>query len=264
MKLVLLGSSSFAVPVFEFLFKHYEIAGVYTRIPKPSGRKRIITPTPVETWATEHKIPIHYSIRNFKTDGAQYAVIMSYGVIIPDDVLQMCRFINVHPSDLPKYRGPAPIREMLKNGDTRSAVCLINTVHDPDAGDIYLKESFDVDVNDTNETIQNKVSDITMNLLSKYLECPESYPPIPQSGTPIITKKTTKEDVEVSFLDDKMKLHNIVRAYGFARTTIEGHDLKVLKTQVDKNVNEVKILEVQLPGKKPISWKDFHNGYMHS
>ncbi len=261
MKIILLGSSSFAVPVFEFLFNCYEIAGVYTRTPKPAGRKKVLTPTPVETWAVGHDIPIHYAIRDFKTEGAKYAVIMSYGVIIPDNVLEMCKFINVHPSDLPKYRGPAPIREMLKNGDARSAVCLIDTVHDADAGGIYVREEFDVDINDTNETIQDKVSNIASRLLEQYLSHPETYPLVPQSGMPSVTHKISKLDVEVDF-DSKMKLHNVVRAYGFARTIVAGHEVKVLKTRVESN--EVKILELQLPGKKPISWNDFKNGYLHS
>lgn len=177
MKLVLLGSSGFSTPVFEFLFRQrYDIVGVYTRTPKPVGRKRILTPTPVDAWAATHGLPVHYSIRDFDSKGAEYAVVMSYGVIIPDDVLKKCKFVNVHPSDLPKYRGPAPIREMLKNGDTQSAVCLIDTVHEPDAGGVFIREPFNVDVNDTNETIQDKVSEIAIRLLLEYLSRPRCIP----------------------------------------------------------------------------------------
>ena len=77
-----------------------------------------------------------------------------------------------------------------------------------------------------------------------------------------MTQKISSNDVEVDPAADRMRLHNVVRAYGFTRTKIAGHEVKVLKTRVDEKTGSVNILELQLPGKKPITWKDFQNGYL--
>ena len=71
-------------------------------------------------------------------------VVISYGVILRDNVLSSAPCVNIHPSALPKYRGPSPIRTALYNGDTRSAVCLIQMTPELDAGDIYMSRDFDI------------------------------------------------------------------------------------------------------------------------
>lgn len=258
MKLILMGTNDFVVPVFDALREKHEIISVFTRAPAPIGRKQIITPSPVQNWATQHAIPVHNSIKEFENDGADFIVVMSYGVILPDDVLARGNFINIHPSDLPKYRGPSPIRTAIKNGDKKSAVCLMKIAHDLDAGDIYMRVPFDIDLDDTNETIENKVDEITIKMLDEFFSSPEKYKPVAQTGTPIITHKFTSADEIIDWTKSPLEIHNTVRSLGAGRTKINGIDVKILKTKIENG--ELKILEIQPAGKKPMDWKSFTNG----
>lgn len=258
MKLILMGTNDFVVPVFESLRKKHDILSVFTRAPKPTGRKQILTPSPVHIWAESHNIPVHTSIRDFDGMVADYVFVMSYGVIIPDNILSQSRFINIHPSNLPKYRGPSPIRTAIKNGDKTSAVCLMQMNHDLDAGDIYMCREFDIDLNDTNETVEKKVGDIAIKMLDEYLAHPEKYQPIPQNGEPTFTHKFTGDDEIIDWNKSPIEIHNLVRALGAGRTRINGIDVKILETRIENG--ELKILQIQPSGKKPMDWKSFVNG----
>lgn len=257
-KLILMGTNAFVVPIFESLRAHHDILSVYTRAPKPMGRKQVITPSPVHTWANEHNIPVHNSIREFENQGADFVVVISYGVILPDNVLASGNFINIHPSSLPKYRGPSPIRSAIKNGDSKSAVCIMKIAHELDAGDIYMRREFDIDINDTNETVENKVSVIAADMLSEFLATPEKYNAVPQSGAPIITHKFSGADEIIDWTKPAIEIHNTVRALGCGRTKINGMDVKILKTKVENG--NLEILQIQPAGKKPMDWKSFVNG----
>ena len=106
MKLVLMGTNDFVVPIFEAVrLSGHEIVAVFTRAPKPVGRKQVLTPSPVHLWANEHGLTVHTSIKEYNY-APDMVVVVSYGVILCDNVLNSGPIINIHPSDLPKYRGP--------------------------------------------------------------------------------------------------------------------------------------------------------------
>ena len=257
-KLILMGTNEFVVPVFESLAQKHDIISVFTRAPKPIGRKQILTKSPVHLWAEKRGITVHTSIREFENDDADFIVVISYGVVLKDDILAQGNFINIHPSDLPKYRGPSPIRTAIKNGDTKSAICLMQIAHDLDAGDIYMRREFDIDINDTNESVENKVSVIASKMLDDFLSNPEKYKPMPQVGTPVITHKFTSVDEIIDWKKSPVEIHNLVRSMGAGRTKINGMDVKILKTKITDG--KLDILEIQPAGKKPMDWKSFVNG----
>jgi len=258
MKLILMGTNDFVVPVFDALRQKHDIISVFTRAPAPTGRKQVLTPSPVQTWAETHGISVHNSIKEFDNAGADFVVVMSYGVIVPDDILARGNFINIHPSKLPKYRGPSPIRTALKNGDNISAVCLMKMVHECDAGDVYMCREFDIDINDTNDTIENKVDKIAIDMLNEFLAQPGNFPPIAQIGTPIKTRKFTGADEIIDWTMSPMEIHNLVRSLGCGRTKINGVDVKILETKIENG--ELQILQIQPSGKRPMDWKSFVNG----
>ena len=257
-KLILMGTSDFVVPIFESLRQKHDVISVFTRAPKPAGRKQVLTPSPVHLWAESHNIPVHTSIREFDNAGADFVIVMSYGVIIKDDVLVRGNFINIHPSDLPKYRGPSPIRTAIKNGDTKSAVCLMKLAHDVDAGDVYMHREFDIDLDDTFKTVETKVDNIAIEMLDEFLAAPEKYKPMPQVGTPTMSYKISSDDTIIDWNKSILEIHNLVRAYGSGRTKINGIDVKILKTKITDG--KLDILKIQPAGKKPMDWKSFVNG----
>ena len=145
MKLVLMGTNAFVVPIFDAIKNAgHEIMAVFTRAPKPVGRKQVLTPSPVHNWANENGLTVHTDIKEYNYS-PDMIVVISYGVILRDNVLESAPCVNIHPSDLPAYRGPSPIRTALYNGDTKSAVCLMAVTPELDAGDIYMRHEFDIE-----------------------------------------------------------------------------------------------------------------------
>ena len=246
MKIVLMGTNEFVVPIFDAVLNAgHEIMAVFTRAPKPVGRKHILTPSPVHIWAQSHNLPVYTNIRdyNFSPD---MVVVVSYGVILRENVLSSAPCVNIHPSDLPKYRGPSPIRTAIYNGD------------ELDAGDIYMRREFDIGENDTNEDVESVVSKIGAQMLTEYLSNPFGYVPTPQFGTPTYTRKFTGADEIIDWSKSPREIHNQIRALGAGRTKINGVDVKILETRVENN--ELKILRIQPAGKKPMDWRSFVNG----
>lgn len=257
MKIVLMGTNEFVVPMFDAVAQEHEIMAVFTRAPKPQGRKQILTKSPVHTWAESHGFPVFHKMSeyNFAPD---MVVVVSYGAILRDNVLNSAPCINIHPSNLPQYRGPSPIRTAIYNGDSSSAVCLMQITPELDAGDIYIRRAFDIGENDTNADVERRVSEIGADILTEYLKNPNAYVAVPQSGLPTFTRKFSGADETIDWARSPREIHNQIRALGAGRTTINGIDVKILETCV-KN-GKLDILRLQPAGKKPMDWVSFING----
>lgn len=259
MKIVLMGTNAFVVPIFQSVVDAgHEIMAVYTRAPKPVGRKQILTPSPVHDWAAAHGFPVFHNPREYDLH-PDMVVVISYGAILRDNVLNSAPCINIHPSDLPKYRGASPIRSAIYNGDAQSAVCLMDVTSELDAGDVHMRVPFEIGSDDTNEIIENRVAEIGANMLREYLNNPMAYPPVSQSGTPTFTRKFTGADEIIDWKKSPRDIHNQVRALGAGRTKINGTDVKILGTRI--NDGALEILRIQPAGKKPMDWQSYINGH---
>lgn len=256
--LILMGTNGFVVPVFDALSKSHNIISVFTRAPKPVGRKHVLTKSPVHIWADEKNIPVHTSIREFDNSGADWVFVMSYGVLLSDEILSRGRFINIHPSFLPKYRGPSPIRTALLNGDKNIGVCLMQIVHDLDAGGVYMCKNINIEDNDTNETLEKRVSSLSIEIINEFFENPERFHLTPQMGDPSYTKKFTSDDEVIDWNKTPEQIHNLIRALGAGRTKINGIDVKILETRIVNGM--LNITKIQPAGKKAMDWKSFVNG----
>jgi methionyl-tRNA formyltransferase len=260
MKLILMGTNAFVVPIFDDLNKKHDIIAVFTRAPKPVGRKHILTPSPVHVWAESKNLPVYTSIKEFDSvsDKPDMIVVISYGVILRENVLNAAKCINIHPSSLPKYRGPSPIKTAILNGDKTMDVCLMNITSELDAGDVYMRKNIVIDENDTNETMEQKVSVAAIQILDEYMKNPDNFPPIPQSGEPTFTRKFDGNDEVIDWKNTAQQIHNQIRALGAGRTKINGIDVKILETKIDNGV--LRIVKIQPAGKNPMDWKSFVNG----
>ncbi|MDR1338358.1 MAG: methionyl-tRNA formyltransferase [Rickettsiales bacterium] len=302
MKLVLMGTNEWTVPVFERAAAEHEIIAVFTRAPKPAGRKMIPQKSPVHIWAEARGLPVHTNIKEFDIPcppsspqaatlppqrggdiapsfnpirrdvppperggsarsavggGIDFIVVASYGVILHDDVLNAAPIINLHPSLLPKYRGPSPMLTAILNGDARTGVCLMDVVPEVDAGDIHMTREIEIGKNDTVVDLEARVSSVSADMLSQYLKNPAAFPPRPQIGTPTFTRKFTPADTVIDWNKTPLEIHNQIRSIG-GRTKINGMDAKVLETRVVGD--KLEILRVQPAGKNPMDWKSFVNG----
>jgi methionyl-tRNA formyltransferase len=262
MKLILMGTPDFVVPIFDAIAARHEIAAVFTRAPKPAGRKRIMTKTPVHIWAESRGIPVFTNINEFTIHNSQftidYIVVAAYGVILKQNVLDFAPCVNIHPSLLPKYRGPTPVETAILNGETESGVCLMQMTAGVDAGDILMREKFPIGINDYAADVYRRVSEIAPKMVLEYLDAPEKYPPRPQVGEPTFTRKFTRDDRYITYdAEPPIKFHNIVRAIG-GWSIIDGVEVKITRTEMKDD--GARIADVQPAGGRPMKWRDFLNG----
>ena len=152
LRLIFMGTPDFAVPTLLELVAHgHEIAAAYTRAPKPGGRRGLtLQPTPVEQEARRLDIPV-FTPKTLKTDealreirahDADAAVVVAYGIILPQAILDAPRLgcFNLHASLLPRWRGAAPINRAIMAGDAESGVMVMKMDIGLDTGDIAMAE----------------------------------------------------------------------------------------------------------------------------
>lgn len=133
LKIAFLGTPEFAVPILEKLIQNkYKPIAVFCAPDKPIGRKQILTPPPIKVIAEKYNIPVYQpadvSSFKFQVSGLKPDLIIcaAFSLILPKDVLDLPKFgcLNIHPSLLPKYRGPSPIQYAILNGDKKRALQL--------------------------------------------------------------------------------------------------------------------------------------------
>lgn len=172
MRIVFAGTPEFAVPSLHALASvgegvgeavgeatadhaQLEIVGVLTREDAPLGRKRVLTPSPVAQAATELGLPVHKANRLDEpaTDwvrdlGADLGVIVAYGGLVREPLLSLPRlgWVNLHFSELPAWRGAAPVQRALMNEEQRLGVTVFRLVAALDAGDVLTRDHRDFEV----------------------------------------------------------------------------------------------------------------------
>jgi methionyl-tRNA formyltransferase len=151
LRLIFMGTPEFAVPTLLELVAHgHEIAVVYTRAAKPAGRGMKLQPTPVEQEARRLGIPVltpatlktPKAAAEFRAHNADAAVIVAYGMILPQAILDAPRLgcFNLHASLLPRWRGAAPINRAIMAGDTETGVMVMKMDAGLDTGDVAMAE----------------------------------------------------------------------------------------------------------------------------
>ena len=151
LRLIFMGTPEFAVPTLLELVAHgHEIAAVYTRAAKPAGRGMKLQPTPVEVEARRLGIPLltpttlktPEALEQFRAFDADAAVVVAYGMILPQAILDAPRLgcYNLHASLLPRWRGAAPINRAIMAGDSETGVMVMRMDAGLDTGDIAMAE----------------------------------------------------------------------------------------------------------------------------
>ena len=219
-----------------------------------------------------------------------YGILASYGVIIKSDVLDLFEpngILNIHPSLLPKYRGPSPIESAILAGDTTLGVSVMKLVSAMDAGPIYHQKSFNFSPNTSKDEIYHSLSEYAASWIARTLNSINSSTPLSEI-TPIITQDdsqatyTKKLDKSLSPLDPTSKsaqqLLNQIRAFsGFPKSKYTFFDLDctiisahvATSDSIPKNAlalrcydNSTLIIDqIQPAGRKIMDAKSFINGY---
>jgi methionyl-tRNA formyltransferase len=151
LRLIFMGTPDFAVPtLLELVAQGHAIAAVYTRAAKPAGRGMKLQPTPVEQEARRLGIPVltpttlktEDAVAEFRAFDADAAVVVAYGMILPQAILDAPRYgcFNLHASLLPRWRGAAPINRAIMEGDAETGVMVMKMDAGLDTGDVALAE----------------------------------------------------------------------------------------------------------------------------
>jgi len=195
MRIVFMGTPRFAVPSLRAVVQAgHEVALVVTAPDKPAGRGFKLTPPPVKLAAQKLMLPVFQpeklnvpeSLQVIEKARPEVLVVVAYGRILREQCLAIppkgC--INVHPSLLPKYRGPAPIQHALLNGDEVTGVTTIFMDAGMDTGDIILQRPVPIDPEDTAGSLSQKLAEVAAELLVETLALIEEkrappHPPRP-------------------------------------------------------------------------------------
>ncbi len=221
------GTSEFGALVLEGLFK----AGlapslVVSTAPKPAGRKQELILTPVSVFAKSKGLEVlevstlkSAEIQNLlASNHTSVAILASFGKIIPQVILDMYPkgIVNVHPSLLPQYRGPAPIQSAIRDGLTETAVSIMLLDAEVDHGPLLAQERCVIVDDDTTPTLSKKLADMAVKLLlitfESYLN--NKLSPVPQNhALATFTKMITRDDGATDFSKPAQELYNQWRAF---------------------------------------------------
>lgn len=225
-KIVFAGTPEWAAQQLEALVHAgFQIVAVLTRADQPYGRGRKTLPNPVKKVAVFHQIPIYQptTLKNFDeiklffdTYKPDVVVDIAYGAIVPSRVLSIPRygFINVHPSLLPRFRGPAPIQHSLLAGDRETGISIMQLSEGIDTGPIYLQKSIPIHHTDTTETLSNRLAPMASELLIHALHHLDNLTPKKQSEAgACYAVKIKKEMAEIDWKKSATILDREIRAY---------------------------------------------------
>ena len=226
MRLVFLGTPSFALPTLASLVEAgHDIAAVYTRAPKPAGRRGLeLTPSPVHAFAAAHDLPVRTpaSLRDgeaqagFAALAAEVAVVVGYGLILPRAILDLPRHgcLNLHPSLLPRWRGAAPIQRPIIAGDTETAAAIMQMEEGLDTGPVALEERVPIPSEATagemHDLLAAKGARLMVEALEKLVGGTLTSRPQAEGGV-VYAGKIDKGEARIGWALPAEQIHNLIR-----------------------------------------------------
>lgn len=292
MKIVFMGTIEFSRTILEKLHQTYPVGLIVTQPDAKIGRKQILTPNAVKTFAVAHDIAVFQPYRlyddfqpivDFKPD---LIITAAYGQMIPKGILDLCPAINVHGSLLPKRRGGSPIQRAIIEGDKETGITIMYMAQKMDSGDIIKQQAIPIE-NDTTTTLFKKMADVGKDLLIEVIEDfkhdrIQSYPQDEQAVT--FSYNLTKTDEYLDFNQTSKSILNHLNglldepggSIFIGNTRIKIYQLKkhdIISSAPPKTILSVdkaiiiktkdgalSILKLQEQGKRVMDVKDYLNG----
>jgi methionyl-tRNA formyltransferase len=210
--LIFFGSSDYSVPVLQKLIdRKINITGVVTTSDKPVGRHLKLTPNPVKILAQRSNIPVMENITSLERN--VIGLVAAYGRIIPPKTLSIFNnhIYNIHPSLLPKYRGPSPLQQQLLDGVKETGVTIIRLDEQIDHGPVIASETDIILPDDTSVSLGTRLFDKGINLFIQKLITENLQTLTPQNDSrATYTKKLTRESGFIPWTDftGQLTAHN--------------------------------------------------------
>ena len=299
MRVIFFGTPALAVPSLAETVRRHEVGAVVCQPDKPAGRRRRPLSPPVKQWAEAQGLPVHQPAKLndgrfevwLREQAPDICAIAAYGRLLKQPILDTppYGFINMHPSLLPRHRGPSPIQTTLLEGDEMTGVTIMRLILEMDAGDIILQEEAPVDLHDTTGTLSERLASLGGRLLGEALDQIEAgtatFTPQDDSKA-TYTTMFTKEAGRIRWEHGARAIHNRVRAchpWPVAFCTLGGETCRIHRTEpreasaagyspgsvmaVEKDAilvaageGTLAIQQLQLPGKKVLRAGDFLRG----
>ena len=301
---IFMGTPDFAVPSLEKIHKEYHVLSVYTQPPKKSGRGLRTKLNPIHEISNDYNLPVKTpqnfnsfdiieEIKNLKPD---FIIVVAYGIILPKTVLDIPNFfcLNGHASDLPRWRGAAPIQRAIEAGDKTTAACAMIMEETLDTGPVIAKKKINILNKDTASSLHDKLSKLTANVLIESMDkiIQNKYKPIKQKITGITyANKITSNDTLINWSQNNEKILRKLRSLSnwpggwtyHNQNRIRIHEAKKIEFSVGKeNIKPgefigysgngspiiqcgsnsfLEITQIQKEGKKKMNSQDFLRGY---
>ena len=301
---IFMGTPDFAVPSLEKIHKEYHLLSVYTQPPKKSGRGLRTKLNPIHEISNDYNLPVKTpqnfksfdiieEIKNLKPD---FIIVVAYGIILPKTVLDIPNFfcLNGHASDLPRWRGAAPIQRAIEAGDKTTAACAMIMEETLDTGPVIAKKKINILNKDTASSLHDKLSKLTANVLIESMDkiIQNKYKSIKQKITGITyANKITSNDTLINWSQNNEEILRKLRSLSnwpggwtyHNQNRIRIHEAKKIEFSVGKeNIKPgefigysgngspiiqcgsnsfLEITQIQKEGKKKINSQDFLRGY---
>lgn len=288
MKLVFMGTPEFSVPVLRELAQVHEIVAVYCQPPRPAGRGKAERPSAVQVCAEGLGLPVRHPVslrseavqHEFAALGADAAIVVAYGLILPQAVLDAPRLgcLNIHASLLPRWRGAAPIHRAIMAGDRETGVCIMQMDAGLDTGPVLAREVLSIG-EDTTAELHDRLSALGARLIVEVL-ARLPLPAEPQSDQGVTyAAKIDKAEARVDWSRPAVEVARLIRGlspFPGAFTMVGGERVKLLNaSEADGNgkpgevlhgftiacgQGAVKITQAQREGKRAAPAEDVLRG----
>jgi methionyl-tRNA formyltransferase len=293
MRIIFFGTSVFGCPTLEVLFKHYEIPFVITA--KIKGKEEKVSP--IKEFSDHLGIEA-YTLGNpnndevislIKNANPTMICVVAYRYILGKELLKIPSLgcVNLHPSLLPKYRGPAPIQWTLINGEKKTGVTTMLMTEEIDAGNILLQREVEIGENETYGELSERLARLGASLMLETIEGLVSGKIVKgktqNNSTASRAPKITKEMRKIDWHKDAPSIANLIRALSpkpAAYCIFRGKRLEIIRTKtiegegqpssisctkdkllVNTGKGRLEIEVLKPEARKAMSSKDFINGY---
>ncbi len=245
MKIVFMGTPEFSVPVLEALHQDHEIVAVYCQPPRPAGRGKADRPSPVQARAEALGLPVRHpvSLRSetaateYAALGADVAVVVAYGLILPQAILDAPRLgcLNIHASLLPRWRGAAPIHRAIMAGDTQTGVCIMQMEAGLDTGPVLVREALPIGPEETTADLHDRLSAMGARLIGQALRALPMVA-VPQTDAGVTyAAKIDKAEARVDFTRPAVEVDRLIRGlspFPGAWISLAGERVKLLRSRL--------------------------------
>jgi methionyl-tRNA formyltransferase len=299
LRIVFMGTPDFSVPTLAAIVEAgHAVAAVYSQPPRPAGRGMHEQKSPVHKFAEAAGIPVltPRTLRDtaaqeaFKAHGADAAVVVAYGLILPRAILEAPRFgcFNLHASALPRWRGAAPIQRAIMAGDAETAASIMRMDEGLDTGPVCSEERIaigpDMTAGELHDLMAARGAALMVKALAMLEQGALTCRPQPTDGV-TYAAKIEKAEAQIDWSRSAEDVHNQIRglspwpgAYFEIAHDGRAERLKVLRAEIASGsgspgtfldnagaiaceTGAIRLVEVQRAGKRPMSLDELLRGF---